>query len=299
MFPRPGRIIVPQYEPTPGLSLVAAAELLGDSKRAIAAQVIDFAVRRVVGIARDPQAGRRRDGFTLVLRGLDPLAPAETPAGADERDILAVLFGASLEPGARRDIRPKRNRDLGVALREPHRRAVARLVAGGLARQRGAFERAVVFWRQQPTEPTAKAEPAVDHLWGIRDYIALAEQDRMAYLQTPRGALTKVEGDLEIVHLHERLLPYAVLFGLEKEWMRDLDLRYRSLPPDTLAALDTVGDVLEVGALAIDAVSLVADLAELGTILDAGEALEGAGAFLGGLGEALSNIDFPDFPDFG
>ena len=66
MLPRPSRIIVPQYTRPKDLSLVASAELLGDGKRAIAAQVIDFAVRKVVTISREKGKGRKT-GFTLTL----------------------------------------------------------------------------------------------------------------------------------------------------------------------------------------------------------------------------------------
>lgn len=281
MFPRPSRVIVAQYEPTRGLSVVAAAELLGESRRAIAAQVVDFAVRGVVRVAR---TGRR---FTLELATLDPLAAPETVPGLDERDILQVIF-PGLEPGTRRVLRRSGNRALGSRLRDPHRRIVARLVAGGLARQRGVIERAIVFWRKQPTDPTAAAHPLADHLWGVHDYIQLAEKDRFEMLQSPSGALTAPRGDLEVLKLYERLLPYAVLFGLEKEWMRQLDLRYRSLPPD---ALEGLGDLSGVVDLAIDGVTLVADLSDITTFVDVGDALDGLGSFWGGLGDVLSNLD--------
>lgn len=284
MFPRPDRIIVAQYEPTSHLSLVAAAELLGDSRRAIAAQVVDFAVRGVVRVAR---AQRR---FTLELAGTEALAEGQTPAGMDERDVLEVLF-PGLAPGARQELRKGGNRSLGVQLKDPHRRAVARLIGGGLARERSVIERAIVFWRQQPTEPTAAAHGYVDHLWGVHDYLALAEKDRIAMLQSPSGALSAPRGDLDVLKLHERLLPYAVLFGLEKEWMRELDLRYRSLPPEVLEGLD---DVLGAAEVAVHGVALVADLAELATVVDVGNALDGAGAFFGGIGDVLGNLDFPD-----
>lgn len=283
MFPRPDRTIVPQYEPTPGLSLVAAAELLGESRRAVAAQVVDLAVRGVVRVAR------RKRGFTLELSEAGALADESTPAGLDERDILHVLF-PGLKPGARLELRTGSNRPLGVLLKDPHRRVVARLIAAGLARERGWLERAVVFWRKQPTEPTAAAHPLVDHLWGVHDYIRLAEKDRLAMLQSPSGALTTPLGDLEVLKLHERLLPYAVLFGLEKEWMRELDLRYRTLPPEVL---DDLGGVLEVAELAVHGTVLVLDLVELASVVDVGDALEGVGAFFGGLGDALGNLDIP------
>lgn len=283
MFPRPDRIIVPQYEPTPGLSLVAAAELLGESRRAVAAQLVDFAVRGILAVSRE------KHRFILVLADPANLAPADTAAGQDERGILHALFGTA-KPGARVVLRRGRNREIGVALRDRHRHVVARLIGAGLARERGWLERAVVFWRKQPTEPTAAAHPAVDHLWGVHDYIELAEKDRFALLQSPSGALTRQRDDLEILRLHERLLPYAVLFGLEKEWMRELDVRYRTLPPEVL---DSLGTALEVAEVAAHGVALAIDLADLATAVDLGEATEGLGAFFGGLGEALGNIDLP------
>jgi hypothetical protein len=284
VFPRPDRIIVPQYEPTPGLSLVAAAELLGESRRAVAAQLVDLAVRGVVVVSR------QKRGFVLELARPEALADPATAPGQDERDILHAFFGG-LTPGARRELRRGANRELGAALRDQHRRVVARLVLGNLARERSWLERAVVFWRKQPTEPTSAAHPAVDHLWGIHDYVELAEKDRFAMLQSPAGALTEPRGELEILRLHERLLPYAVLFGLEKAWMRELDVRYRSLPPDVVENLGTVMDVAEV---AVHGVALAIDLAELATVVDLGDAADGLGAFFGGLGEVLSNIDLPD-----
>src|SRR5690606_37511937 len=126
-------------------------------------------------------------------------------------------------------------------------------------------ERAIVFWRKQPTEPTAAAHPAIDHLWGVHDYIELAEKDRFAMLQSPGGALTQPLGDLDILRLHERLLPYAVLFGLEKEWMRELDVRYRTLPPEVL---DGLGSALEVAEIAVHGVALAIDIADLAMVVD-------------------------------
>jgi len=283
VFPRPDRIVVPQYEPTPGLSLVAAAELLGDSRRAVAAQLVDFAVRGILTVSRENHR------FTLVLADVEKLAARDSAAGQDERDILHALFGAA-KPGARVVLRRGHNRGLGVALRDQHRRIVARLIVGGLVRERGWLERAVVFWRKQPTEPLPPAHPAIDHLWGVHDYIELAEKDRFAMLQSPSGALTTTRDDIEILRLHERLLPYAVLFGLEKEWMRELDVRYRSVPPEVL---DSVGGALEVVEIAAHGVSLAIDIADLATAIDLGDAADGLGAFFGGLGDALGNIDLP------
>ena len=87
-----------------------------------------------------------------------------------------------------------------------------------------------------------------DHLEGLRLYIRLAEADRLRMLQSPDGAL-RVEGRLlgasvsgtttdatvqappdpvVVLKLYERLLPYAVLFGLEREWSRELAAMYEA-----------------------------------------------------------------------
>jgi len=95
--------------------------------------------------------------------------------------------------------------------------------------------------------------------------------------------------DLEVLVLNERLLPYAVLFGLEKQWMKELDVQYRALPPELL---DSVGDVLLATEVIVNGVSLIADLA---TLVDAADAFEGLGAVFGGIGDFLGGLDFPDF----
>lgn len=68
-----------------------------------------------------------------------------------------------------------------------------------------------------------------DYLKGVSVYISLAEADRLRVLQSPRGALrTPYRPDastgavatepVQVLKLYERLLPFAVLTGQEKEW---------------------------------------------------------------------------------
>lgn len=276
MHRRPSRLIIPQYTPPQGVSVVAAAELFGESRRAIAAQIVGFAVRKVVTIARDPAKGRR-SGFTLTYTGAAPGDP-------DEHAILVTLFGNELLAGASLRLAPGRNRALGVSLKHPHRWIVARLVTAGLAREKSFW--AKVFGRTEPSVPTPAAYPTVDHLWGVHDYIRFAEKDRIAFLQSPTGAQRT---QLDVLVLNEKLLPYAVLFGLEKEWMKELDVQYRSLPPELVADL---GDVLLAADVILTGAELIVDLA---TLIDAADALDGAGAVFGGIGDFLGGLDFPDF----
>ncbi|MRG59428.1 DUF2207 domain-containing protein [Agromyces sp. CFH 90414] len=71
-----------------------------------------------------------------------------------------------------------------------------------------------------------------DHLRGLESYIELAEADRIAYLQSPQGALrTPVAADdpEQVLQLNERLLPWAVLLGQEKAWTAELGRAYERL----------------------------------------------------------------------
>src|SRR5690606_29180222 len=89
---------------------------------------------------------------------------------------------------------------------------------------------AVVLLSRRPL--TARGAEHRDHLKGLREYIRLAEQDRLNYLQSPQGALRTpiATGDKhELIRLNERLLPYAVLFGQEKKWAAELGKYYEDL----------------------------------------------------------------------
>ncbi len=280
MYARPNRLIITQYEPPAHISLLAAAELLGDGKRAIAAQIVDLAVRKVVTIGR-PTGKGKRSGFTITLAG-DPAAE-----GPDEEAVLIELFDGRPYVGATRTVAPGRNRELGQQMQGPHRFATARLVTAGLARERGSLASLFAPSRDRTVVPTERAYPIVDHLWGVRDYIAWAEKDRLAFHQAPDTAERRELGELEILRLHERLLPYAVLFGLEKDWMRELDVRVRSLPPELVGDLGLVVDAVHVGVIAVD---LIVDVADLADILSASDALEGVGSFFGGVAEFLGDL---------
>jgi uncharacterized membrane protein YgcG len=79
---------------------------------------------------------------------------------------------------------------------------------------------------------------AHDALLGLKDYIKLAEADRLKFLQSPEGA-EKISVVDEFnpksaeakVKLFEKLLPYAMLFKLEKDWAKQFNDLYTN-PPD-------------------------------------------------------------------
>jgi uncharacterized membrane protein YgcG len=87
---------------------------------------------------------------------------------------------------------------------------------------------------------TKEGALAVEHLEGLREYIRLAEADRLQMLQSVTGAerekLDKTAADgPDVIKIYEKLLPYAVIFGLEKEWAGELAKYYDTNPPDWYA----------------------------------------------------------------
>jgi hypothetical protein len=67
---------------------------------------------------------------------------------------------------------------------------------------------------------TAKGAELDAYLKGMKEYIELAEKDRLDFLQSPKGALLKpseVKGR-SVVKLYEEILPWAILLGLHKQW---------------------------------------------------------------------------------
>ena len=71
---------------------------------------------------------------------------------------------------------------------------------------------------------TTKGLEASRYMDGLKLYISMAEKDRLAFLQSVKGADTSTEG---IVHLYEKLLPYAAVLGVEKSWMNELEKYYK------------------------------------------------------------------------
>lgn len=61
------------------------------------------------------------------------------------------------------------------------------------------------------------------YLDGLKLYIKMAEKERIEFLQSIKGADTSHQG---IVKLYEKLLPYAVIFKLEKSWLGALSKYY-------------------------------------------------------------------------
>ena len=70
------------------------------------------------------------------------------------------------------------------------------------------------------------------YLEGLKMYIGVAEAERLNILQSPEGTekvVVDVNDGKQLVKLYERVLPYAVLFGQEKNWSKQMGKYYEQV----------------------------------------------------------------------
>lgn len=326
-----GRIV--QYASERGSTVLRDALLAGVDRRAASAALIDLAVKRKVRLLAGGRSKREPIGVELVpgaTFALEELELLDTLFGPDHTHGRVRRFSADRRALAGRlramvsDAEHALARDGLIAERRTTWPGMTLTVLAYL----GMFVEALLIvvtlinadwpalvatlialaatiativvtpssWRRF----LPAARPRREHLDGLRQYLALAETDRMRVLQSPSGAelratdasTTPSGADLAAepvarFHLHERLLPYAVLFGLEREWMAQLRLEHEALERSNLDTLVDAIDVTADIATALDAAGGAVELvAAVGDLFDAGgAALEG----VGNLFEALSS----------
>lgn len=76
---------------------------------------------------------------------------------------------------------------------------------------------------------SVKGKELADYLAGLKLYIRVAEADRIKVLQSPQGAAREAVDTNDakaVLRLYERVLPYAVLFGIESKWVDVLGKYY-------------------------------------------------------------------------
>lgn len=263
--------IIAQYSEPEGIDIVQSAHLLNRPASGIPAAVVRLAVRknlRILAYAVDEGGAPytlqylgddRADTLDLALLdalfGTDRVAGALTPYGeydsalAVSLDALSTSAASSLEPQGFRRKPPGRGFgwlmlaaqwllqalafgaivvSTGLFLNVSPLAFVSLLVAflAGFA----AFGLAI-----RPLQLTEKGRAAKDHLEGLKLYLTVAEEERLRVLQSPQGAERVDVGDnLQLVKLYEKLLPWAVVWGVEDQWMRELEVR--------VAATDTTPD---------------------------------------------------------
>ncbi|MBM7504379.1 DUF2207 family protein [Agromyces aurantiacus] len=263
----PGRgIIVAEYDPPEDVSLMEAADLVGAASKGITATILAEAV---AGRLRVVETGRKkyavevagaagtpdRDAISIARALFGPvpvigsrrdLRSRDTTLGTKLMNLRRKVHSRVAREGLRR--KPAGGPRVLLALGAIAGAAIA-VAFGFIALDdrmggawpwlpilgAGAAAFATVGIVADPRPLTERGRTLHDHLEGLREYIRLAEADRIRMLQSPSGAErvplpgaapapTAAAGpDPELVlRVTERLLPYAVLFGHEREWSAEL-----------------------------------------------------------------------------
>lgn len=309
----PGRpTIIAEYTPPPGVDALESAVLLGQTTKAIPAEVLEQAVVGSIRIVEGP--ARTFGGARLIAELVDP-----SKADGDGRMLLDGLFPSGV-PGdryefGRQDTRLSKvaQRILAEAERVLNRRGYRRSVPAGsrawpiaLAVLSGAaafvFGVVAIDGAVQPLVPvlvmvaaglvlatvivlvarrplTAAGAEVRDHLRGLKEFIEWAEADRIRMLQSPAGAervRVDVDDPRQMLALYEKLLPYTVVFGQEKEWSKHLAVLY--------AAAGATGPYWFVGTGGFDASSFASGIGTLSAAASSSSSTSGGSSGGGSAG---------------
>lgn len=251
--------IIPQYDVPAALPPLLAAPIVGGTSSASAAEIVHLAVNGAIRLedgAPEPvvrliDSSRAND--PLDQQALSALFPGGVPGSAvilpeenekfadSMRGIEASGVSAASDRGYFEKIHVPGARVLafvalgivavlavlvilGFAFRNPMMPAIALIVGAS------ALVTALIAVSKQRVHTRAGAE-AREYLEGVRLFIRVAEADRLQMLQSYSGAERRSDGSVNVIHLYEKLLPYAMLFGMEKEWSKVLEATYRATDP--------------------------------------------------------------------
>jgi uncharacterized membrane protein YgcG len=260
----PGRgIVVPQYEGPVNLGVMPAASFLGYPNRGFPAQLVNFAVQGIARLIEDPEEpADKRYRLEVLDRGkaedkdddiaLRKLFGKELERGTlvlDKKnrklgDRIASLVSQNAGVPKQRGLVSQGKSALTKVLRWP---AFACFVGGwfivvwagvmNVANALLTFQLIaiivgsviVIGFGGVPMRRTRLGSEVKEHLEGLRDYLALAEADRLRVLQSPEGAQrTRIDPDDDdaVIKLYEKLLPWAMVWGVEKQWQGVLGQKY-------------------------------------------------------------------------
>ena len=245
--------IVPEYIPPSNASVKVSADIITSTK-GLTAQLIDLAVRHFIAIYETkPKSIFRQAEYTFKI--LRPIDPALRP---EEQEILKDIFttvdvgnevsskdlSKSVSVATRLQDNTGKTRKLiedtyGLKVKDKttssklYKLGHITLALGILSLSVSLVTVALIMYIMG-----AVIRPLTDeglalrrYLLGLKMYISVAEEERLKMLQSPEGAEksgVNANDPGQMVKLYERVLPYAILFGQEKEWNQRLGQLYES-----------------------------------------------------------------------
>ena len=267
----PGRpTIVAEYLPPSNASVFVAGVVTNRKKKSVAAQIVSWAVGHKIRIIESPAQGFFAFGDQYTLELLDPtgldgdetqlaqtffrgLAPGSQYTISRSDTTVGKAIYAQLQ--AVQQATDDRGWHKKVPVGKRILPALCVMAGAGLAflmfilmmdDARGGFL-PFLLWAPAGVSVllvlsivsrrvlTDKGAELRDYLKGLELYISVAETDRIRMLQSPEGAeRTSVDTTDrgQMLKLYERVLPYAVLFGQEKQWSKLLGEYYDQQSPD-------------------------------------------------------------------
>lgn len=237
--PKGRETIVPEYLPPKGVSVLMAGQVTKAARNVVTAQLIDFAVRHYIKIY-EVEKGKLFKKKTYELEIIKALQSLRT----DEVKLFEAVFGQNYAVGKKinlDDIARKKYSEM-TALNKYIRKEAE--TEGYFVRHRKVQTKyyiigtlLIVFGAPTLLFPvvimgivtlavagslrprTEKGVALVEYIEGLKQYLKLAEAERLRVLQSPSGAeKVNVDDKKQLVKLYERVLPYAILLGIEKEW---------------------------------------------------------------------------------
>jgi uncharacterized membrane protein YgcG len=234
-------IIVPEYSKPANRSMLENSVALNEKiiPTAVSATFIDLAIRGYLRFSDKGKQLLQNNVFELtIIKPIDELTTSE-------KETLQLLFD-SLSVGATASTKKYRsnasekitklqetiyNDMISQGLFANTTEAAKKLNKWGLIFTIGSFFIAgvvsfiagvitLVFASRMPAR-TISGVALRDYLLGNKLYMQVAETDRIRTLQSVTGAERIDTNDgVQVVKLYEKLLPLAIIFGIEQEWTK-------------------------------------------------------------------------------
>lgn len=248
--------IVTEYIPPKGTSVMVSSQVLTTAVSIFSAQLIDLAVRHFIEIIETKEKSTWKAAEYDIKIITDPKKLL-----SEEREMLSDMFGELPKVGDRLALSTLRNNtkyymrttdndkklkaliegDYAIREKVPavsryfYKWSIAMLVIGlpTLSPLMLIFAGAVALQGAAIRPLTDKGLELRRYLLGLDKYIKAAEVERLKFLQGPDtaqkiGESVDVNDAGQLVKLYERVLPYAILFGREKEWGKRLGEFYEN-----------------------------------------------------------------------
>lgn len=247
--------VVPEYLPPSETSVLVSAQIADGARSEMVAQIVDLAVRHYLKLyqVKEKSFLKSAEYELEIVKSIEDLRD-------EEKVFLTTLFSdAGTAVGARFEMKSLKSNYAVASKFTTNKQAIAKSIKGkyklrhkdekasGWFKYAGLWALVVSLVTFSPLLLVAaiialvcasQLRPLTDkglglrrYLAGLKLYIEVGEKERLEMLQSPEGA-EKVgaigDDTKKLVKLYERVLPYAVLFGQEKEWNKQLGAYYEA-----------------------------------------------------------------------